>query len=127
MDDLGRDIRHALRTLRSAPSFTIAAVATLALGIGATTAIFSAVYGVLLEPLPFPDQDRLVAVYQNNHAKGIERDAVAPGNFAEWDQRSRAFSALGAAEPFGLTYSAPEGEEEIPTSTSRADSFRRWA
>ena len=114
LDDLARDIRHALRTLRSAPSFTIAAVATLALGIGATTAIFSAVYGVLLEPLPVPDRDRVVAVYQNNHAKGIERDAVAPGNFAEWDQRSRAYTALGAAEPFGLTYSAPEGEEEIP-------------
>lgn len=114
VDDVWRDIRHAARTLRSAPSFTMAAVATLALGIGATTAIFSAVYGVLLEPLPFPDQDRLVAVYQNNHAKGIERDAVAPGNFAEWDQRSRAFAALGAAEPFGLTYAAPEGEEEIP-------------
>jgi putative ABC transport system permease protein len=114
LDDFVRDVRHAVRTLRSAPSFTVAAVATLAIGIGATTAIFSAVYGVLLEPLPFPDQDRVVAVYQNNHAKGIEREPVAPGNFAEWDQRSRAFSALGAAEPFGLTYSGPEGEEELP-------------
>jgi len=114
MDDFARDIRHALRVLRSKPSFTIAAIATLAIGIGATTAIFSAVYGVVLQPLPFPDQHRLVSIYQNNHAKGIQRDAVAPGNFVEWEARQRAFSVIGAAEPFGLMYSAPEGEEEVP-------------
>ncbi|HEV2179648.1 MAG TPA: ABC transporter permease [Gemmatimonadaceae bacterium] len=114
LDDAARDLRHALRTLRASPSFTMAAVATLAIGIGATTAIFSAVYGVLLEPLPFPDQHRLVSIYQNNLAKGIERDAVAPGNFVEWSTRQRVFSDIGAAEPFGLKYSSPEGEQEIP-------------
>jgi len=115
LDDLARDVRHGLRTLRAAPSFTAVAAATIALGVGASTAIFSAVYGILIEPLPFRDQSQLVAIYQNNTSKGVAREPVAPGNFAEWENRSSALVAMGAVEPFGLTYTAPEGPEMLPT------------
>src|SRR5581483_8453391 len=64
--DLTQDLQYALRTLRSAPAFTLAAVLTLAIGIGGNTAIFSAVDGVMLKPLPFFAEDRLVRLYQNN-------------------------------------------------------------
>ena len=107
------DWRYALRTLRASPGFTLAAVLTLAIGIGANTAIFSAVDGVLLEPLPFQHSDRLVSVFQDDRKKGNDHDDVAPGNFASWRERSAAFDALAAAEPFAVNYTGPDGEEQI--------------
>src|SRR5262245_48280335 len=65
LDDLLRDVRYAIRGLGRTPSFTVVAVTTIALGIGANTAIFSVVHAVLLNPLPFKDADRLVTVYEN--------------------------------------------------------------
>ncbi len=113
LDDFVQDVRYAVRTLRSAPAFTTAAVVTLALGIGANTAIFSAVDGVLFKSLPFSHPERLVRLYQNDITRGLPRSDVAPGNFAEWHARASAFDGIAVAEPFGLVYSGPEGEEEI--------------
>ncbi|HZS60469.1 MAG TPA: ABC transporter permease [Gemmatimonadaceae bacterium] len=113
LHDFAGDLRYAARTLRRAPGFTIAAVLTLAVGIGSTTTIFSAVDGVLLEPLPFQRPDRIVTVFQTDRKKGLDHDDVAPGNFADWRERSRAFAGLAAAEPFALNYSGPDGEEQI--------------
>ena len=107
------DSRYALRTLRASPGFAIAAVLTLAIGIGANTAIFSAVDGVLLEPLPFAQPDRLVSVFQDDRKKRNDHDDVAPGNFAAWRERSRSFDGLAAAEPFAVNYTGPDGEEQI--------------
>src|SRR5215212_9342375 len=77
MDDMLQDLRYAMRSLRSAPGFTIAALVTLALGIGANTAIFSVVRAVLLDPLPFREPARLVRVYHANPSNGIAQGTVS--------------------------------------------------
>ena len=70
VDSVGRDLRHALRALPRRPGFTVAAVLTLALGIGATTAIFSVVYSVLFKPLPYPNSDELVRIRHSATVSG---------------------------------------------------------
>jgi putative ABC transport system permease protein len=113
LGDFAADLRYAARTLRLSPGFTLAAVVTLAIGIGANTAIFSAVDGVLLKPLPFSQPDRIVSLFQNDRKKGVDHDAVAPGNFVDWRAGTTVFAGMAGAEPFALNYSGPEGEEQI--------------
>ena len=95
-----RDVKIAIRRLIHEPGFSIIVVITLALGIGATTTIFSVVDGVLLRPLPYRDADRLLTVWQWSKSKGIE-DAPAPANFLDWREASRLVD-LAAAEPYGV-------------------------
>ena len=92
MDTLRRDLRFALRTLFRSPGWTAATVATLALGIGATTAIFSVVHGVLLRPLPYPEPERIVQVWELNENGG--RMSFADPNFSDLREQSRSFAAL---------------------------------
>ncbi len=91
---LAGDLKSGLRTLRHAPGFALAAVTTLALGIGATTAMFSVVDAALLRPLPYPEPDNLVAVFET--MPGNDRRQVAPGNLVDWRQESRTLTALSA-------------------------------
>ena len=94
-----QDIRYGFRTLIKRPSFTIIVVLTLALGIGANTTIFSAVDAVLLNPLPYQDPDRLVAVWETNKQLSPEmwdRNEVAMGNFRDWRSRNQVFDQLGS-------------------------------
>jgi len=105
MAGLFQDLRYGARTLMKNPAFTLAAVLTLALGIGANTAIFSVVNAVLLRPLPYEDPERLVMIYETNLAKGWPQFSVSPPNFADWSEQSRVFDGMtgfrGAA--FNLT------------------------
>jgi putative ABC transport system permease protein len=89
------DLRYALRTLRRSPGFAASAILALALGIGANTAVFSVVYAVLLNPLPYPDAEQIVRLYEANPAQGIERGEVSPGTFVDWRARSRTLEGLG--------------------------------
>jgi predicted permease len=93
MEDLARDLRYGVRMLRRAPGFSVVAVITLALGIGASTAVFSVVKGVLLSPLPYPDSDRIVRLFQID-ANGRRMGAASEPNYIDWKQRTRAFRAV---------------------------------
>ncbi len=95
-----QDVRYGARVLRKAPGFTITALLTLALGIGANTALFSAVYGVLLRPLPFSDASRLVVM--NETTPRVGRVAVSFPNFLDWRAQARSFSAIAAATGVGF-------------------------
>lgn len=97
MDTLRQDLAYASRRLAHAPGFSLVAVATLAIAIGANTAIFSVVHAVLLRPLPFADPDRLVWVWENNPQRGIPRRQVAPAAYAAYRDRAGVFTNLGAS------------------------------
>ena len=102
METLLQDIRYALRVLSKRPAFTVVAVATLALGIGANTAIFSVVSAVLLRPLPYAQPERLVALWETSAQAGREmnnRNEVAMGNFLDWRMKQSVFDGIAA-----LTY-----------------------
>jgi len=96
MDTLLQDIRYALRRLAHSPGFTLAASVTLALGIGATTAIFSVVDAVLLRPLTFQDPSRLVLVWERFAARQQETNVVNPANYLDWRDRATSYSDLAA-------------------------------
>jgi predicted permease len=95
MGDFIQDLRYALRRLRSAPAFAITAMLTLALGIGANAAIFSLVYGVLVRPLPFPEPDRLYAVYSANRTADQLRGAVSPVDLDDWRASRQVIEDIG--------------------------------
>ena len=96
LSDVRGDVRFALRTLARHPALAGAAVITLALGIGANTAIFSAVDAVILRPLPFPAPDRLVMLGENNPEKNWHMETAAPANYLDWKDQVRAFQDIAA-------------------------------
>jgi predicted permease len=95
IDELRQDLRYALRALRSSPGFSLVALATLALGIGANTAIFSVVRAVLLEPLPFTAADRIVRVWHSNPAGGIDQGEWSEPDFLDVGAGSRLAESIG--------------------------------
>jgi predicted permease len=96
LDLLLHDFRSSLRVFRTAPSFAFAAVAVLAVGIGANTAMFSVINGVLLRPLPFAAPERLVALYETNPERGWTQAQVAAANYVDWRERSTTFEGIAA-------------------------------
>ena len=95
MRTLWQDIRFGLRLLWKHPGFTFVAVAALALGIGANTAVFSLVNALLINPLPFPDMDRLVTVYERVPAQGNERNEASIANYLDWRAQNQSFENIG--------------------------------
>ena len=95
MDAFLNDIRYAIRNLIKRPAFTLIAAITLALGIGANTAIFSSVYALLLKPLPFPELERVVAVWDSAPSRGVKRNEVAMANYLDWRAQNQSFEQLG--------------------------------
>jgi predicted permease len=96
LDNLIRDIRYAARTLSRNPGFTLAALGALILGVGANTAVFSVVNGVLLRPLPYSDPDRLVMIFDSFQQQGLERGPAGIADFLDWKARTRSFHTLDA-------------------------------
>jgi putative ABC transport system permease protein len=95
LDSFLKDTRYALRNLARTPGFTAVAVLTLALGIGANTAIFSVVENVLLRPLPYPRPENLVEIW-NTYPPQVPRAGLSPGDYADWHQQAASFSEMGA-------------------------------
>lgn len=110
MEILWNDVRYACRMLAKKPGFTFVAVLTLALGIGTNTAVFSVVNGVLLNPLPFPNPDQLVTLYESK--PHFETGSITYPNFLDWRKQNHTFSAMAAyrADQFTLT---GVGEPEV--------------
>ena len=114
-----QDLRYALRMLRKSPGFTATGIITLALGIGATTAIFTVVYAVLLRPLPYPDPDRLVYIAAD--AWGIFSSGR---EYLAWEARSQTLSQLGAYIESHANLSGGDGAERVTSGTASASFFR---
>jgi putative ABC transport system permease protein len=113
LDAVGRDIQHAIRSLGATPAFTLVALLVLTLSIGATTAIFSIVDGVVLRRLPFAEPERLVAVSEFDVTSPPERGSnlVAPQNFLDWRSQQKAFTALAAIGYSSVSLRGDNGRE----------------
>src|SRR5215472_996900 len=127
MDAVLRDLVFASRLLRKSPGFTSIALLTLALSIGANTALFSIIRAVLLRPLPYPEPERLVALWERNPRLGFEQELVTPGDFADWSSESRVFSAIGYSPAWPgarlINLVGPQGVERIPGAYASSGYF----
>jgi putative ABC transport system permease protein len=112
MHSLWQDVVFSTRILLKRPTFTLIAIITLALGIGANTAIFSIINDVLVRTLPYEEPDRIVTLWENNTKEGLARDDVSPANFLDWRERQQVFSEIAFANPNSLDY-AGGGEPEV--------------
>lgn len=112
MAGLLQNLSFGWRLLRKSPGFTLVALITLALGIGANTAIFSVVYATLLAPMPYPNPDRLVMVWSKVQGG---RNGVAAGDFLDWKQQSKSFQDLNAWSGNSFNVATKERPEQIPT------------
>lgn len=123
MDGWMREIRYALRGLLRQPTFATVAVMTLALGIGATTAIFSVVNAVVLQPLPYPDADELVWVYSSFPSMDFDEFWISPPEYGELQELTSAFSAIGGYRGIETTVGAGEQPEAVDAAVATAQLF----
>jgi putative ABC transport system permease protein len=114
VETLWQDIRYALRSLSKSPGLTALLLLTLALGIGANSAIFSVVDAVLLRPLPYHEPERLVVISESNAPNDLaSRNAVAPGNFLDWREQNRVFEQIGAVSLPGFNITDSDRPERV--------------
>ena len=106
VEDFARDLRYAARVLRRSPGFAAASGRTFALGIGATTAIFSVVDGALFAPLPYREPQALVAAWEQNISRSTKTNVVSFATFNAWRERARSFSGMAALVPRPFTLPA---------------------
>ena len=115
-DDLSQDLRYGVRALRRSPGFATTALLTLALGIGANTAIFSVVRGVLLEPLPFREPERIVRIWNAHKGNGIMDGPVSEPDFLDWRAQSRTVETMGGHFTVGMDLTGAGDPEQISTA-----------
>jgi predicted permease len=126
MSGLFQDLRYAVRQLRKSPGFTAVAVITLALGIGANTAIFSVVNGVLLRPLAFKDPDRLVRVWHVPPAKsfpGMTMFSVSAANYLDWERQNQVFERMAIYTYHGFTLTGSDKPEQVDACAASSGFF----
>jgi putative ABC transport system permease protein len=123
MESLTKDIRYGVRGLIKHPGFTAIAVITLALGIGANTAIFSIVNAVLLKPLRYPNSDRLVVIWGKLPTHGLDKLNVSPPEFADYRDRNHSFSAMAVYASLGRNLTGAGEPEHVNVTFVTADFF----
>ena len=123
MDGWGREVRHAVRGLLLRPGFALVTVVTLGLGIGANTAIFSVVNGVLLRPLPYPEPEELVMVTSAFPTMGFQKFWISPPEYLELRERSRSFEAIGAYRQSQVSIGGGEEPERVASASATATFF----
>src|SRR5271155_2625749 len=110
VDSLMRDFRYGIRTLARTPGFSLIAIVVMALGIGATAALFTVVHSVLLKPLPLPDVDRLVAIYEADTKLKFNDNSVAGGTFHSWEQENRTLQHIAISSEDDSNFSSSDGQ-----------------
>jgi putative ABC transport system permease protein len=121
--DFLRDLRLGFRLLLRAPGFAVTAILTLALGIGATTALFTVVNAVLLAPLPFPDSNQLIQVWRSE-LPALTYGSASYARYLDWRRHQRVFTELGAWSPRGYTIAGAQGPERVPGAMASASFFK---
>ena len=124
MENLFQDVRYGIRTLLKSPGFTAVAVLTLALGIGANTAIFSVVQNLLLRPLPYPQPQQLVEIW-NTYPPQVPRGGLSPGDYADWCKQAQSFSEMGgyAEIPDGYNLTGEAEPQRVMAGYASASLF----
>ena len=113
VEDLTLDLRYAVRVLAHDRGFTLAALTTFGLGVGAVTAIVSLVYGILLRPLPYPAPGRLVTLWERNVPRDVNRNVVSLDNYEAWRDRAHSFVRMGAIVPTAATLTTGPVPERV--------------
>ena len=113
LSSIRQDIGYAIRTLLRAPGFTAVVIFTLALGIGANTAIFSVIDAVLMRPLGFTEPDQLVVVLETNAVNGVEASPASIATFRDWEEQSRSFEAMAAWQWSSVTLEEQDDATEL--------------
>ena len=121
LERVTQDIRFGIRVLAKSPGFTIVAILTLALGIGANTALFSVVNGVLLNPLPYPEPDRLVTLHESK--PNFESGSISFPNFLDWQRENHSFVSMAIARPNGFTLTTQARSKQINAEFISSDFF----
>jgi len=119
-----RDVRFAGRSLRRSPAGSLLAVVTIGLGIGASTAFFSLLSGIVLRPLPYPEPDRLVRIHDANPDAGISRAGLASGNIDDWRRRNRALEGIAGSYSMGRTLTLDAESKVLLTAQVTQDFFK---
>ena len=113
MDSLLRDLKFSVRSLLKRPALTVIAITTLAVGIGANSAIFSTINSLLLRPLPFPDPDRIVALWDKVPSRGVERNEVTIANYLDWRAQNKTFEQLGIYRWWSTNLTGSDSPERV--------------
>ncbi len=121
MTNVTSDLKHGVRVLLRTPLFTICTIAALAIGIGATTALFSVVHALLMKPLPYPEAESLVVIWEHNLPRNRARNVVSPANFLAWKERSRSFQGMAAFTQSRVTLTGTGEPQELAAIVVSAD------
>jgi putative ABC transport system permease protein len=113
MDSLLRDLKFSVRSLMKRPGLTVIAIVTLAIGIGANSAIFSVVNALLLKPLPFPDPDRIVALWDKVPSRGVERNEVSIANYLDWRAQNKTLEQVGIYSWWSTNLTGSDSPERV--------------